>query len=402
MGAKPVKILLVDDNDAKRTALSAVVETLDQELMTAASADEALRLSLQHDFAVMLLDVEMPDMNGLQLAAAIRQRPRSRHTPIIFLTAYSNAEMDPLHGYSLGAVDFMYAPVVPQVLQAKVKVFIELAVARAELEAEITERKRVQEEIVALNAELKSHAQQLEAANHELESFSYTVSHDLRAPLRAINGFAHALEEEYTARLDGEGRRLLRVVLDQSRFMGQLIDDLLEFSRLGRKDLAVQDVDMGALAAEVARELQGGRGEGAQITFAPLARALGDPPLLRQVWMNLLSNALKFSGGRARPRIEVSSFSDGSDTVFCVKDNGAGFDMRYYDKLFGVFHRLHRAEEFPGTGVGLALVNRVVTRHGGRVWAEGKVGEGATFYFALPAKAGSEGAQDRRQEELVK
>jgi signal transduction histidine kinase len=382
-----VKILLVDDNAAKRAALAAVVETLDQDLVIAASSEEALRLALQHDFAVMLLDVQMPDMDGLQLAAAIRERPRSRQTPIIFLTSYSRADMDALQGYSLGAVDFMFAPVIPQVLQAKVKVFIELAAARARLEAEIAERKRVQEEIVALNAELQTRAEQLEAANQELEGFSYTVSHDLRAPLRAINGFAHTVLEDYSGKLNAEGKRLLGVVLDQSSYMGQLIDDLLEFSRLGRKELTRHQIDMSALAAEVLQELEPRPGDSAEIRLKPLAPALGDPLLVRQVWTNLLSNAVKFSSARNRPEIEVGSFNEGDETVFYVKDNGAGFDMRYYDKLFGVFHRLHRHEEFPGTGVGLALVHRVVSRHGGRVWAESKVGQGATFYFTLPPPA---------------
>ena len=381
---KRVNILVVDDNAAKRLALEAALEDLDQNLVMAGSSREALQLVQHQDYAVALLDVQMPDMDGFELAALLRTRPRSKHIPIIFVTAYSDAELDAMRGYELGAVDYIYAPVIPAVLRAKVRVFIELAVAREKLEAEVTERRRVQEEITALNTELASRAAQLEAALQELEGFSYSVSHDLRAPLRAINGFSHILEEEHADQLDEEGKRLLRIVADQGRTMGQLIDDLLEFFRLGRQPISAREIDMTALATDVVRELAPDSGHAAAIKLNPLASASGDPALIRQVWINILSNAIKFSSGRANPEIEVSSESNGSHSVFCVKDNGAGFDMQYYDKLFGVFQRLHPAEEFPGTGVGLALVQRVLSRHGGRIWAEAQVGKGATFYFSLP------------------
>jgi len=202
--------------------------------------------------------------------------------------------------------------------------------------------------------------------------------------VRAINGFSNILEEEHAGQLNDEGKRLLRIVADQSRTMGRLIDDLLEFSRLGRQPISAREIDMTALATNVARELATDGDHAPAIKLHPLASASGDPALIRQVWINLLSNAIKFTSRRDQPEIEVSSHPNGNHNVFCVKDNGAGFDMQYYDKLFGVFHRLHRAEEFPGTGVGLALVHRVLSRHGGRIWAEGQVGKGATFCFALP------------------
>jgi signal transduction histidine kinase len=225
---------------------------------------------------------------------------------------------------------------------------------------------------------------QLEAANKELESFSYSVSHDLRSPLRAIDGFARILTEDHGGKLDDEGRRLLEVVRDNSKKMGQLIDDLLSFSRLGRKALSTAVIDMKRLVEEVIKE-QAAPGEGSpNVVLKTLPSAFGDAVLLKQAWTNLLDNAIKFSGKRERPVIEVSGHEDGAESVYCVKDNGAGFDMQYYDKLFGVFQRLHRTEEFAGTGVGLAIVQRIVSRHGGRVWAEGRVNEGATFYFSLP------------------
>jgi len=242
---------------------------------------------------------------------------------------------------------------------------------------DITERKRTAEELRATNA--------------ELESFSYSVSHDLRAPLRAIHGFARILLEDHNAKLEPEAQRLLGVIDQNTRRMGQLIDDLLSFSRLGRKELGSIPVDMEELARTVAEEVQrtdAGRTGSLAIQISSLPPATGDRALLRQVFSNLLQNAAKFTKDRAEARVEVGSHPDGDHAVYFVKDNGAGFDARYADKLFGVFQRLHSTEQFDGTGVGLAIVKRIVQRHGGRVWAEGAIDRGATFYFTLPADEG--------------
>jgi len=246
----------------------------------------------------------------------------------------------------------------------------------------VIQRKRAAEQIDLLNADLQRRTVELEATNKELEAFSYSVSHDLRAPLRAVDGYARMLEEDYRDRLDAEGQRLLRVVRESSNRMGRLIDDLLAFSKLGRQEPAKRRVDMGALVAEVVAELRDG--SKAAIETATLPAAHADPAMLKQVWLNLIGNALKYSGKRDGARVAIGSREEGSAQVFWVRDNGAGFDMRYADKLFGVFQRLHRQDDFPGTGVGLAIVQRVVMRHSGRVWAEGRPGEGACFYFSLP------------------
>jgi signal transduction histidine kinase len=227
--------------------------------------------------------------------------------------------------------------------------------------------------------------QQLEATNKELEAFSYSVSHDLRAPLRAVDGFASMVIEDYAEKLDAEGQRLLGVIRRNTQKMGQLIDDLLAFSRMGRREMAFAEIDMTALAADVADELRRQEpGRAIEIAIASLPPAHGDPAMFRQVWANLLSNAIKFTRPRAPARIEVGGRTGGDENVYSVRDNGVGFDMQYREKLFGVFQRLHGPEEFEGTGVGLALVQRIVHRHGGRIWAEGKIDEGATFSFALP------------------
>ena len=240
-----------------------------------------------------------------------------------------------------------------------------------------------------LEAQVAQRTKALEGTNAELESFSYSVSHDLRAPLRAIHGFARILLEDHHAKLDPEAQRLLGVIDQNTRRMGQLIDDLLAFSRLGRTDLSTGPVDMKELTQLVADEVQrveSDRNGSLEIRIDPLPPARGDRGLLRQVMSNLLLNAAKFTRGRPSARIEVGSKPNGDQTVYYVKDNGAGFEARYADKLFGVFQRLHSAEEFDGTGVGLAIVKRIVQRHGGRVWAEGAVNQGATFYFTLPGE----------------
>jgi signal transduction histidine kinase len=278
----------------------------------------------------------------------------------------------------------------------------ELGIANIELAFQNKEKEKRAAELVIINLELKKaeddirneelekkvieRTEQLESVNRELESFSYSVSHDLRAPLRAINGYAKIMEEDFGEKLDSEGMKALNSIMNNSRKMGVLIDDLLAFSRLGRKEITVSEINMNALVKSARLELANEPSEdNIEFKIANLPPIYGDQALLKQVWVNLISNAIKYSKYKVKSVVEINSYKKDDFIVYYVKDNGAGFDMQYSNKLFGVFQRLHSQDEFEGTGIGLAIVQKIVNRHNGTVWAESKLNEGACFYFSLPS-----------------
>ncbi len=291
-------------------------------------------------------------------------------------------------GYVYGAPLLYGGTTIPMALNTAVNfVCLGIGFIIVIVSHDLRERKEKEEALKNLNKELKYYTKKLENVNKDLESFSYSVSHDLRAPLRAIDGFSRVLIEDYSAKLDAEGKRVLNIISANTRHMGQLIDDLLAFSRLARLQIGLSDINMEELARAVFEELKPtAAGRIMQFDIKALLPARGDRAMIRQVLVNLLSNAINFTRPRDVAIIEVGGWGDLKEITYYVKDNGVGFDMRYADKLFGVFQRLHKAEEFEGTGVGLAIVQRIIRRHGGRVWAEGKLGEGATFYFTLPSE----------------
>jgi two-component system, sensor histidine kinase and response regulator len=379
-----VSILLVDDQPANLLALEAMLQGLGQNLVQAGSGREALKWLLTHEAAVVLLDVKMPDMDGFETATLIRQRDKSRHTPIIFLTAADKSQTDAVRGYAVGAVDYLVKPVVPEFVRSKVAVFVELARKTELLRRQarlLQESEQAAHELADARAEL---VRDLEHKNRELESFSYAVSHDLRAPLRRIESFGRAVQESQGERLDDDGRRYLDRMREASRQMSQLIDDVLYLSRVTRAEIREHEVDLsGLVSLLLARMGEAEPARAVEVRVRPGISVTGDGQLLRIAIENLLENAWKFTGRQPAARIEFGMANVAGEPTYFVRDNGAGFDMAYADRLFGPFQRLHLASEFPGTGIGLATVQRIIHRHGGRVWAEGMLGQGATFHFTI-------------------
>ena len=369
-----VNILVVDDDATKRFALRSILGPLDENVIEASSGADALRQLLRSEFAVVLLDVRMPVMDGFETAQLIRQRPRSELTPLIFVTALDQAETDMGRGYNLGAVDFVFAPVVPAILRAKVSVFVELYRAQQELRRYRTQLETlVEERTIALTA-----------INRELEAFSYSVSHDLRAPLLSFDGLSEALLNQYGPQLDAQALDSLKRMREASKRMTSVFDGLQMLFRLTSGEIRREEVDISAMANEVAGELKASSPDrNASLDIGPGIAASGDQRLVRILVTNLMNNAWKFTGARELAVITVGrELVNGESRIF-VRDNGVGFDMIDTHRLFGAFQRLHSQSDYPGAGIGLATARRIVNRHGGRIWAEGAVGEGATFYFVL-------------------
>jgi signal transduction histidine kinase len=399
-----VKILLVDDQPENLLSAEAVLEGLGEQIVKAESGREALRHLLDEDFAVIVLDIMMPEMDGFETAALIRQRERSRHTPIIFLTALGRGEEHIRTGYDLGAVDYIMKPFVAEILRTKVSVFVELNRTSALLrkQSELLERRngelqhaierswRAEEEIKALNRHLERQISELAEVNRELEAFSFTASHDLRGPLSRIAGFSKALLEFHADQLDETGRRYLSRIDHSAARMCELVEDLLKFSRITRVEMSEGKVDLTEMVRGLAAELaaqDGGRN--VEFVVADGVEGWGDAALLRTALLNLMENAWKYTRKQAAARIEFGALEATQGPTYYVRDNGAGFDMAEANRLFNPFQRLHKESDFEGTGIGLATVDRIIRRHGGQVWAQGEVGQGATFFFTL----GQEGSR---------
>lgn len=388
----PIKILLVDDREDNLLSMETILQREGYHFTKATSGKQALKILLKEfDFTLILMDVQMPDLNGFETAEMIHSREKLKHIPIIFITAQDYSEEFVYKGYQMGAVDFIYKPINPILMKAKVSVFVDLyrknhrLLAQEEaLKNEIAERKASEEMVKALNKKLEDNVKTLEMINSELEAFSYTVSHDLRAPLRGIDGFISLFLDRYLNKIDEEGHRLLNRVRNNVHKLGNLIDDLLTLSLIGSREVKKSQVDMQEIISTVLADLDTSKKEGLQIRINELPPVQGDSTLIKQVWTNLLSNSLKYSSTSRKPQIEIGSIKQDTQTVFYVKDNGVGFNMQYSNKLFGPFQRLHSPQDYQGTGVGLAIVKRITNKHGGNVWAEGKENEGATFYFSLP------------------
>jgi two-component system, sensor histidine kinase and response regulator len=366
--AEGASLLIVDDEAPQMRALCDTLSLEGYRTRGFCSAREALAILEAGQFELLLTDLMMPEMNGISLISAARQIDADLAAIVMTGHGTIDSAVQAMQG---GALDYILKPF-------KLNVILPVIVRALEV-------RRLRLENAALQHSERQRAEELAIAYRDLEAFSYSISHDLRAPLRAIHGFAQVLDEEFAQPLGEEGRRIVQIIRDGSSSMDQLIVGLLEFSRTSRQPLERGSVDMSALANAAAQEvLVAYQGPEPSLQIGVLPPCLGDVTVLRQVWCNLIGNALKYSAKRAQPQIEVSGRTEGNEHVYAVQDNGAGFDMKYAAKLFRVFQRLHTPQEFAGTGVGLAIVQRIVERHGGRIWAQGEPDRGARFEFALP------------------
>jgi two-component system, sensor histidine kinase and response regulator len=381
-----VGLLLVDDEPVKLIAHEALLAELGQTIVKASSGLEALQALLQHDFAVILLDVNMPDMDGFELAELIRQRPKFENTPIIFITGYSHSEIDRLKGYSLGAVDFIFLPVVPEILRAKVGVFVKLA-QQTQLIKKQAERLAGQARERTLELELiQKLNQQLLETNSELEAFNYSVSHDLKAPLRSIRGYTEVLVEDYGPKMDETARGYLGKIERAVGRMENLTRDLLAYSRIMRESIKLESVSLGEVIKEAMALNAALQAPPAAITVQrELSPVLAEPRLLTQCLCNLLDNALKFVPSDKQPSVLLRTERADDKVRIWVEDNGIGIDPAHHQKIFGLFERVGEVRAHEGTGVGLAIVARAVERMGGCCGVESAPGSGSRFWIELKA-----------------
>ena len=390
----PKRILAVDDSLTYLQALSGTLREEGYDVIQAHSGEEALDMLSAQPADCILLDLIMPGLGGREACRRIKARPGVREIPLVMLTAMEDRQAM-LEGLALGADDYISKSNDFSVLKARVRAQLR----RKQFE---DEHRRIREDLMRSElaaAEARAARQLAEAKatlsdelarkNQELEAFSYSVSHDLRAPLRAIDGFSQALLESYAGALDDRGKRYLQRIRAGAQRMAELVDDLLELSRVSRAELHRESIDLGELARSVMADLQRQEPERTTAFEADAdIHAEADRRLMRVVFENLLGNAWKFTARTPLARIELRAQAGQDGVVYCVRDNGAGFDQTYAGKLFSPFQRLHDESEFPGTGIGLATVHRIIDRHRGRVWAEGAVGRGAAIFFTLNRQPG--------------
>ena len=365
-------ILIVDDQKANVSLLEQMLHDAGY-VSIASTMDprEVCELHSKNRYDLILLDLQMPGMDGFQVMEDLKKIETDGYLPVLVITALPGHK---LRALKAGAKDFVSKPFDLGEVLIRVYNMLEVRLLHLEIKRLYNQ---VEERVAQRTAEL-------EESNKELEAFSYSVSHDLRAPLRALDGFSQAMLNDFGPQLPDEGQRYLKTIRYSAQQMSALIDALLEFSRFNRQELNKQTMDTSKLVHNALDELGFPWQERqVEILVGDLPVSSGDPVLLKQVWINLLSNALKYTNNRQKAEIEIGSTKVNGTEAFFVRDNGTGFDMRYADKLFGVFERLHRMEDYEGTGVGLAIVQRVIHRHGGRVWADAALDRGATFHFTL-------------------
>ncbi|MBI1212706.1 MAG: response regulator [Alphaproteobacteria bacterium] len=366
VGAPEVRpnILIVDDRKENLLATEKVLRPLYANIFKATSGNEALSLLLRHQFALVLLDVQMPEMDGFETAMLMQEHDSMKGVPIIFVTAISKEEQYASRAADIGAVDYIFKPINSDILKSKVKVYLDLYVQR--------------QHILELNAVLQQ-------SNEELERFAYICSHDMQEPVRMMNSYASLLQEHCVDAMDEKGGRYINFILSNARRMQKMIQDILNFSRVGRQEVQIEQVDCNEIAREVLAEFDGVVAEKkAVVTCGVLPTLQTSPTLMRVLFQNLIGNALKFHGGDKVPEVTVSAEREEAGWRFSVRDNGIGIDEKFHDRIFTIFQRLHRKENFPGTGIGLSTCRKFIRLCGGEIGFESSPGNGSEFFFTLP------------------
>lgn len=355
-------ILIVDDRRENLLATEKILKYLDADIFKASSGNEALSLMLRHRFAVVLLDVQMPEMDGFETAKLMQEHEEMRNAPIIFVTAISKEEKYASQAAEIGAVDYIFKPINPEILKSKVKVYLDIFVQR--------------EEILKLNTILRQ-------SNEELERFAYICSHDMQEPVRMMNSYAELLMGKYSGQMDEKANKYLGFISSNARHMQKMIMDILEFSRVGRESPQIETIDCNKVAAEVIGKLEKGN---AQIDCSQLPVLQTSDTLVRALFQNIIGNALKFQDGSKQPEIHIHAERQEDAWLFSITDNGIGIDPQFKEKVFAIFQRIHRREAYPGTGIGLSTCKKLVELYGGKIWFESIPGEGTSFYFTIPHK----------------
>lgn len=406
-----VKILLVDDNENNLMSMKSIFSQDNYEIETANSGKEALKILLKEfDFAIILMDVEMPNLNGFETASMIYEREKLKHIPIIFITAHGHGDENIFKGYLTGAVDYIYKPIRPELLRAKVHVFVELykknyqlllqekklLAANKNLEVEIKERIVSEEKILELNKRLLENIDQLEATNKELDCFAYMASHDLQEPLRKIRIFSDRVSSKYGHELDGESKVYIDKIQAACSRMQNLINDIFMLSKISNSKDLMEKIDMNLLLEEVIAETDLQIQEKkAKIIIDKLPELKVNKSLMKRLFQNLINNSLKYSKKNVEPVIRISSKIKNSYdlsektvvTKYCriyLSDNGVGFDQQYAEQIFAMFKRLHPSSDYEGTGIGLAICKKIVEEHHGFINAKSEINNGTTFTISLP------------------
>lgn len=362
-GTKP-KILVVDDRKENLLATEKVLKHLGVEIFKAISGNEALSLMLRHEFAVVLLDVQMPDMDGFETAKLMQEQEQIQSTPIIFVTAISKEDKYATQAAELGAVDYIFKPINPDILCSKVRVYIDLYVQR--------------KHIMKLNETLRQ-------SNEELERFVYICSHDMQEPVRMMNVYGELLARSCVKLLDENGHKYLNFITSNAQHLQKMIIDILSFSRVGREPPKIEMVDCNNIADEVLREFESVIIQKQACVAVDILPVLATSSTMISVLLqNIIGNALKFNDGSKPPHIKIRARQKEKEWEFSVQDNGIGIDAKFHDKVFTIFQRIHRREEYPGTGIGLSTCKKLIEFYGGNIWFESEFGAGTTFFFTIP------------------